>query len=617
MPSNAHKNAAPAPRERRTAADPVADVVVDPAPDAPAEPAAPKPRKSKPRAAARAQDRKTPAANPEATEDMDAVAADAAKTRPAESLLRRATVTSRAAAAVVLEQARILHATAQGTAVATAVNGILLVVAYIGSTLPPGVVLGWYVLLVLAMLYRFRVMARFDAIETGEGARRWLTAFSVASAIMGGVWGMAALAMVFAPDPLRAALVVFVLAIMTASASATSGVYWRSAIAFNVPALLPLLIHLVHRGFLPTASHVDWAMAVLTGVYFLLLARVARNSEQSIVETATLKEHKSALAERLTDSVQELALSHDALVEKKDELQIVADYTYAWETWFAADGTLLWQNPAVERITGYTVDECRAMENFPQSIVYPDDLDTVSRFLKDAPDAPGMIGLEFRIKRKDGDIHWCAAESVQARDQRGAARGFRMSVRDVTERRTLQNELERLASTDPLTGAMNRRKFYEVFDREAYRAGRYDRPTMLASFDIDHFKLINDAYGHAAGDDCLKAFVNLIQASTRQSDILARFGGEEFILLMPETEPQAAVDLCERLKRGVAGLQVDSERGPVAFTVSVGVTEVDPQIPNLDFALGVADAALYQSKRNGRNRVTYMMSDAAPRALKN
>lgn len=546
-----------------------------------------------------------------------AAAAEAVRVQAAEGVLRRAAITSRAAAAIILEQARILHANAQGTAIATAVNGLLLVVAYIGSPLPPGVVLGWYVLLVLALLYRFRVMARFDHVHTGEGARRWLGAFTTASAVMGSVWGVAALAMVFAPDPLRTALVVFVLAVMTASASASSGVYWRSAIAFNVPALLPLFAYLVHRGFQPGASHVVWAMAALTAVYFLLLARVARNTEGSIIESATLKEQKSTLAERLTESVQELEISHRALAEKRDELQIVADYSYAWESWFADDGTLLWLNPAVERLTGYTVEECRAMENFPKAIIYAADRDAVSRFLKDAPGAPGMTGLEFRITRKDGSIHWCAAESVQARDAGGALHGFRMSVRDVTERRTLQNELERLASIDPLTGALNRRKFYEVFEREAYRAGRYDRPTMLASFDIDHFKLINDAYGHAAGDDCLKAFVDLIRSSTRQSDIIARFGGEEFVLLMPETESQAAIELCERLKHAVAGLQVDTERGPVTFTVSVGVTEVDPQIPNLDFSLGIADAALFQSKRNGRNRVTYMMADAAPRALKN
>lgn len=541
----------------------------------------------------------------------------AVRSQAAQSILRRATFTSRTAAAVILEQARILHASAQGTAVATAVNGLLLVVAYIGSVLPPVVILGWYVLLVLALLYRFRVMAHFEGVDTGEGARQWLNSITVASAVMGMVWGIAALAMVFVPDPLRAALVVFVLAITTAGASATSGVYWRAALAFNVPALLPLFIHLTHRGFMPGASHVDWAMAVLTAVYFLLLMRVARNTERSITESANLKEQKSVLAERLTDSLQDLEVSHRELEAKKDELQIVADYSYAWESWFSNDGELLWLNPAVERITGYTADECRMMEKFPIPFVHPDDRDSVVRFLKDAPEAPGMIGLEFRIQRKDGETHWCAAESVQARDKADALRGFRLSVRDITERRTLQNELERLASTDPLTGAVNRRKFFEMFEREAYRAGRYSRPTMLASFDIDHFKLINDAYGHAAGDNCLKAFVELIRESTRQTDILARFGGEEFILLMPETEPQAAVDLCERLKRAVAGLQVESDRGPVGFTVSVGVTEVDADIPNLDFSLGVADAALYQSKRNGRNRVTYMMSDAAPRALKN
>lgn len=523
----------------------------------------------------------------------------------------------RADEAVMLEQARLLHFNAQGMAIATAINGLLLVLAYIGSTLPPATVLGWYVLLVIALLHRFRVMARFRRIDTGADAQGWLKAFTVASGVMGCVWGVAALAIVFVPDPLRAALVVFVLASMTAGAAATSGVYARAAIAFVIPALVPMFGHLIHRGLMPGATHVDWAMAVLMAVYFVLLVRVARATEYSITTIARLKAEKSGLAERLAASVSELEENERALRRTGAELQIIADYTYAWELWFSNEGALLWLNPAVERITGYTREEALGFERFPLDVVHADDRDAVARFLKDATSVPGLTAQEFRILRKDGEMRWCAAESTPARDTEGGNQGFRVSIRDITDRRTLQNELERLASTDPLTGAVNRRKFYELFDREVYRAARYDRPTVLASFDIDHFKIVNDAYGHAVGDACLRAFVETIDRNTRQSDVLARFGGEEFVLLMPETDAQAAIELCERLKRTVSAIEVPSEEGPVTFTVSVGLTEIDPIVPNLDFALGVADAALYQSKRNGRNRVTYMMSDQVQRSLKN
>lgn len=166
-------------------------------------------------------------------------------------------------------------------------------------------------------------------------------------------------------------------------------------------------------------------------------------------------------------------------------------------------------------------------------------------------------------------------------------------------------ELHRLATTDSLTGAMNRRHFFEQTKKEVYRAERYDRAVALAAFDIDHFKRINDTYGHAAGDECLIKFVDMINDNIRESDIFARFGGEEFVLVLPETEISDALQLCERLRMSVAELVVNHADSDITFTVSVGVTGIEPGELDFDRPLARADAALYAAKRDGRNAVQF------------
>jgi len=166
-------------------------------------------------------------------------------------------------------------------------------------------------------------------------------------------------------------------------------------------------------------------------------------------------------------------------------------------------------------------------------------------------------------------------------------------------------ELHRLATTDSLTGAMNRRHFFDQIKKEVYRAERYDRAVALAAFDIDHFKRINDTYGHAAGDECLKKFVDMINENIRESDIFARFGGEEFVLVLPETEISDALQLCERLRVSVADLVVHHNGSDITFTVSAGVTAIEPREYDFDRPLARADAALYAAKRDGRNAVQF------------
>ena len=173
---------------------------------------------------------------------------------------------------------------------------------------------------------------------------------------------------------------------------------------------------------------------------------------------------------------------------------------------------------------------------------------------------------------------------------------------EIRRREQAEQDLRQLAATDPLTGASNRRHFFDEGARELQRAQRSGHPVALLQLDIDHFKRVNDSYGHAAGDCVLKDLVACCRGHLRSPDLLGRLGGEEFAVLVPECPPEAAERLAERLRESLAAIRVTAERGEIAFTVSIGVALCDPTAP-LDTALEAADRALYAAKQQGRNRV--------------
>ena len=165
-------------------------------------------------------------------------------------------------------------------------------------------------------------------------------------------------------------------------------------------------------------------------------------------------------------------------------------------------------------------------------------------------------------------------------------------------------EIHRLAVTDPLTGLPNRRALGEFLDREADRARRYQRPLTLALFDVDQFKALNDALGHLAGDVTLRAVAELAQLVLRREELLARYGGDEFAVVLPEATAEHGRACGERLRRAVEGHPFEFEGRRYAVTVSVGIGSVGPdERPAVRDLLVRADAKLYEAKQAGRNAV--------------
>ena len=177
------------------------------------------------------------------------------------------------------------------------------------------------------------------------------------------------------------------------------------------------------------------------------------------------------------------------------------------------------------------------------------------------------------------------------------------SLRLLKHLETEREGMRRLAIMDSLTGMFNRRHFLELVGREWSRAQRYETTGAMLLLDIDHFKSINDDFGHQCGDAVLHAVAQALQETLRDPDMLARFGGEEFIAFLPQTDALGAVDVGERMRLRVAQQALNWEGQAVAVTVSVGVAALRPDHLKLDHLIRDADAAMYEAKAAGRNCV--------------
>ncbi|MDR0665241.1 MAG: EAL domain-containing protein [Helicobacteraceae bacterium] len=315
------------------------------------------------------------------------------------------------------------------------------------------------------------------------------------------------------------------------------------------------------------------------------------------------------------DEIAELACIFNAMVDKvqsyirslrnnEQRFRAIADYTYAWENWFGVDGQLEWVNPAVERITGYTPNECMQMRDFPLSLAHPRDIMIVKRQLQQAQNGQSGRDLEFRIRNKRGKDVWVAVswQPIFAAD--GKNLGYRSSIRDITVQRTATEELMYQADHDLLTGLSNRRAFERQLKTTLEWAKSDKRSVAVLYIDLDQFKVINDASGHIAGDQLLINVAKLLASHTAYG-FFARMGGDEFAILFRD------LDYLEAMRRANAILDEMRDYtfsfGGRSFKIglSIGVVIASANTNSLTKILIAADTACYAAKERGRNQAVF------------
>jgi diguanylate cyclase (GGDEF)-like protein len=215
--------------------------------------------------------------------------------------------------------------------------------------------------------------------------------------------------------------------------------------------------------------------------------------------------------------------------------------------------------------------------------------------------------LYTRADSAEGILYYGLAPSMVA-----AAVLIALGVSDHVRQQSLAlTDAERRAQTDPLTGVLNRRSLIERLDAACLRARARNLPISVLFLDLDHFKLINDTFSHAAGDACLAGIIPPIQAELRQSDVIGRYGGEEFVVILYGADAVAAHPIAERICRRVAEIRIEGFGGPIQLTCSIGVAASDRLGVWGQHLIAQADTAQYAAKRSGRNQVQLAGSLAA------
>jgi diguanylate cyclase (GGDEF)-like protein/PAS domain S-box-containing protein len=222
-----------------------------------------------------------------------------------------------------------------------------------------------------------------------------------------------------------------------------------------------------------------------------------------------------------------------------------------------------------------------------------------TRFLLDATSE----AREVEVQMKTAQGRTFVAEMAAIAIEYAGSPAVLTALNDISQRKQLEAELFHEASTDPLTGISNRRYFMTQAEADFRRAKRYSHKMGLLMCDLDHFKEVNDTYGHAAGDAVLQEVVKAIQSSLRESDIMGRLGGEEFAVLLPETDADAALEVANRVRAAVAERKIEVENIVLSRTTSIGVAHIKPEDAEFDTLLMRADDAMYRAKNSGRNRI--------------
>jgi diguanylate cyclase (GGDEF)-like protein/PAS domain S-box-containing protein len=328
----------------------------------------------------------------------------------------------------------------------------------------------------------------------------------------------------------------------------------------------------------------------------------ARAGGAAMVLSLTVNQIKDNVYMAVLKDVTRLAEQERRLHTNRQKFFAIFDNVrdYAIYT-ITMDGVIEEWNQSVQRYGGWLAADIQGRS---MSLFFPqDDPDRprIDLLLAEAKRIGSVETEGWRLKR-DGSRLWANSVITALPDENGTVQGYVVVSRDITERKRLEDDMKLLATVDPLTGAYNRRQGDALLAAEFSRRSRDGRPFAVLLLDIDHFKTINDRFGHPAGDAVLRSLVQACQTALRPIDMVVRWGGEEFLVVLPDTDAVAAMSTAERVRVALAATEVViPDPSTIRFTVSMGVAVSQRDSPGE--LLRRADVALYAAKNGGRDRV--------------
>lgn len=365
-------------------------------------------------------------------------------------------------------------------------------------------------------------------------------------------------------------------------------------------------------GFDDCQSEREWSTAeidALTAAANTLGAAIERQQvDEELHQRASELEAVRQASLSLTATLEPSAVL-DAILKSVFELTPTAKdaHVFLYQDGHLSFGASLWadgrrgQQWAEPRPNGLTYTVAHTGRTIPVA-----DLQTHPLFANAPRDWTGaIIGLPLKMSQQVVGVMTIAYQlpRIFSKNELRVLELLAAQAAIAIENARLYDQVQQLAITDPLTGLYNRRGLFDLGERELSRARRLGHPLTATLFDIDHFKLVNDTYGHAVGDLILKAVAECCRQHLRVVDLLARYGGEEFIALMPDTDLATAQLVAERLRQAVEAMTTRIDSLVIPVTISLGVAELTLNTPDLIELFDRADQAQYRAKQTGRNRV--------------
>ncbi|WP_118183577.1 EAL domain-containing protein [Paraburkholderia phosphatilytica] len=298
------------------------------------------------------------------------------------------------------------------------------------------------------------------------------------------------------------------------------------------------------------------------------------------------------------------------LRESEQKFRAIADCAVNLDVWWGPDGKPRWINPSVKEYTGYTVDECMAMDDFAATLIHPEDMPRVAPELTRGRQGLRGTDLEFRCVRKDGSTLWLSVSWEPIYDAQGAFTGFRTSGRDITERKKAEAQIKELAFYDSLTRLPNRTLLWERIRDAIAASAQSGAYGALLFIDLDNFKTLNDTLGHDKGDLLLRQVAQRLARCVREGDTVARVGGDEFVVVLGGLGAGRGQAIGHTGTVGTTMLELLGEPYELdgidyRTSASIGATVFRGHKASIDELLKQADLAMYRSKERGRNAMCF------------
>ncbi len=356
------------------------------------------------------------------------------------------------------------------------------------------------------------------------------------------------------------------------------------------------------------AGAYDYVIKDTQGNYLKTIPVLVERSIKIKESELELERYHTSLEKMVEERTQELTNEIEEkkrFQKKNDELAAIVEQLAETVIVTNLNGKIEYVNPKFMQMSGYEAED--VLGKNPRIFQSGSTTENIYTELWDAVLAGRTWSGTFENKRKNHSPYFVSATISPIVNKSGKITSFIAIQEDITEQKRLQEELEKLATIDGLTGAFNRGHFMNLFTHEMKRTIRYDQDLSVLAFDLDFFKDVNDTYGHHGGDLVLQAFTEVVKTELRESDFLGRLGGEEFCAVLVQTGKDGALQLAERLRLVTEAMRVPCDDELIKVTVSIGVTEWSEGDLETEHVLKRADKALYAAKAAGRNQVKILL----------